>query len=250
MNIALIGYGKMGKEVEKAALGRGHGVGVRVDPSGGENVAREFSAATAGGIEVAIEFSHPDAVLANIRKLVEAKIPLVVGTTGWYPHLSEVEKWVGQYGTGLVFAPNFSLGVNLFYLIVEKAASLFSHFDAYDVALVETHHRHKADSPSGTAKILADILLKNIERKKRIISEPLDRAIAPDELHVVAIRSGEFPGTHTVNFDSLADTVELTHTARSRAGFALGAVLAAEWVVRRQGVFTFDQVLRDILSLA
>jgi 4-hydroxy-tetrahydrodipicolinate reductase len=250
MDIALIGYGKMGKEIEKAALDRGHRIGVRIDPAGGDKVAPEFTPAAVSGMEVAIEFSHPGAALANIRMAVEAKMPLVVGTTGWYSHLAEVQNLVEQNGTGLVYAPNFSLGVNLFYLIVEKAASLFNHFDAYDVALVETHHRHKVDSPSGTAKKIAEILLKNIQRKKRITSESLNRPIAPDELHLVAIRSGEYPGTHTVNFDSLADTIELTHTARSRAGLALGAVLAAEWIDRRRGIFTFDQVLKDILGLA
>jgi 4-hydroxy-tetrahydrodipicolinate reductase len=250
MNIALIGYGKMGKEIEKAALGRGHVIGVRIDPAGGDKSIRDFSPEAIKDVEVAIEFSHPEAVLANMRKACDAKKPLVVGTTGWYSHLAEVQCWVKQNGTGLVYAPNFSLGVNLFYLIVEKAASLFNHFDAYDVAVLETHHRHKVDSPSGTAKKIAEILLKNIERKKRITSESLNRAIAPEELHLVAIRSGESPGIHTVNFDSPADTIELTHTARSRAGLALGAVLAAEWIARRQGLFTFDQALQDMLNLA
>ncbi len=248
MNIALIGYGKMGKEIERVALERGHKIGMRIDPAGGDQVARQFSPGTVQGLDVAIEFSHPSAAPANIRMAVEANMKVVSGTTGWYSHLTEVQKWVEQHDAGLVFAPNFSLGVNLFYLIVEKAASLFNHFDAYDVALQEIHHRHKVDSPSGTAKKIAEILLHNMERKKRITSEALNRAIEPDELHLLSVRSGEYPGTHTVSFDSLADTIELTHTARSRAGLALGAILAAEWIVPRRGVFTFDQVLQDLLG--
>ncbi len=250
MKIGLIGYGKMGQEVEKAALGRGHQVGIRIDPAGRDKCLPEITAAALADVDGAIEFSHPEAVLENIRKLLELKKPVVVGTTGWYGHIGEIKALCQQQGTALVYAPNFSLGVNLFYLILERATELFNHFDAYDVAISETHHRQKVDSPSGTAQKLAEIVLRNVDRKKKVTSESLNRAIAPEELHLVSIRSGESPGTHSVVFDSLADTVELTHTARSRAGLALGAVLAAEWMIGRQGVFTFDQVLKDIMGLA
>jgi 4-hydroxy-tetrahydrodipicolinate reductase len=249
MDIALIGYGKMGQEVEKIALGRGHTLAAKIDPAAGGKALPEISAESMASAAVAIEFSHPEAALDNIRKVTALGKPLVVGTTGWYAHLPDVRTWVAEKGTALVYAPNFSLGVNLFYLIVEKAAALFNPFEAYDVALTETHHRHKVDSPSGTAKKMAEIILKNFSRKKKIISESLDRAIAPEELHLVSMRTGEFPGTHSVFFDSLADTIEMTHTARSRAGLALGAVLAAEWVEKRRGVFTFDQVLQDLLEM-
>jgi 4-hydroxy-tetrahydrodipicolinate reductase len=249
MKIGLIGYGKMGQEVEKAALGRGHQIGVRIDPAGRDQCLPAISAIALAETDVAIEFSHPDAVLENLRKLIQLKKPAVVGTTGWLGQIGEIRDFCHQQGSALVYAPNFSLGVNLFYRILEKAAQLFNHFDAYDVALMETHHRHKVDSPSGTAQKMAGILLQNLERKKKITSDALDRAIAPDELHLVSVRAGEFPGTHNVVFDSLADTIELTHTARSRAGFALGAVLAAEWVKGRQGVYSFEQVLNEILGL-
>jgi 4-hydroxy-tetrahydrodipicolinate reductase len=248
MDIALIGYGKMGQEVEKVALGKGHKIVARIDPAGGVKVAKEISAATLADAQVCIEFSHPAAVLENIKKVLNVGKPMVVGTTGWYSHLPEVRQQAASSKAGLVYAPNFSLGVNLFYLIAERAAALFNPFDAYDAALTETHHCHKVDSPSGTAKQIAEIVLKNFTRKKRITSEPLNRAIEPDELNLVSIRAGEFPGTHTLLFDSLADTIELTHTARSRAGFAMGAVVAAEWVAAHTGVFAFDQVLQDLLS--
>jgi 4-hydroxy-tetrahydrodipicolinate reductase len=248
MELALIGYGKMGQEVEKAALVRKHRIAARIDPACPDLAVPATSAGALAGVQAAIEFTHPDVALENIRGLLSLKIPLVVGTTGWYSHLAEVTGWVAKNQTALVYAPNFSLGVNLFYRIAEKAVSLLSAFESYDVALTELHHRHKVDSPSGTAKKLADIVLKNNPRKKRITSEALNRAIAPEELHLISLRSGAFPGTHTLTFDSPADTIELQHTARSRAGFALGAVLAAEWVVGRQGIFTFDQVLEDLLK--
>lgn len=248
MDIALIGYGKMGQEVEKVALGKGHKIAARIDPMGGNNVIKEISAAALADAQVCIEFSRPSAVLENIKKVLGIGKPIVAGTTGWYNHLSEVRQQADGSKAGLVYAPNFSLGVNLFYLVAGQAAALFNPFEAYDVALTETHHCHKADSPSGTAKQIAEIILKNFTRKKRITSEPLNRPIAPDELNLVSIRAGEFPGTHTLLFDSLADTIELTHTARSRTGFAMGAVVAAEWVATHRGVFAFDQVLQDILS--
>lgn len=248
MKIGLIGYGKMGQEVEKTARVRGHQIGARIDPAGRDQCLPAISAIALAETEVAIEFSHPDVVLENLRQLIQLKKPVVVGTTGWFGQIGEISSLCRQQESALVYAPNFSLGVNLFYLILEKAAQLFNHFDAYDVALMETHHRHKVDSPSGTAKKMAEILLQNLERKTRITSDTLDRAIAPDELHLVSVRAGEFPGTHSVVFDSLADTIELTHSARSRAGFALGAVLAAEWVKDRQGVYSFEQVLNEILG--
>jgi 4-hydroxy-tetrahydrodipicolinate reductase len=257
MNIALIGYGKMGHEVERLALSKGHRIVGKWDqslsPAGGPpglagQGHREALQETTQDAEVCIDFTQPQAVLENIRNIASLQKPLVVGTTGWYEHLPEVESVVNQNGIGLVYAPNFSLGVNLFYLIVEKAAELFNPFEDYDVFGSEIHHRHKVDSPSGTAKKLGEIILKKFTRKRRVISESLNRAIAPDEFHLVSVRAGEFPGIHSLTFDSPADTIELTHTVRSRAGFATGALLAAEWILRRKGFYTFEQVLQDILE--
>jgi 4-hydroxy-tetrahydrodipicolinate reductase len=258
MNIALIGYGKMGHEVERLALSRGDRIVGKWDPSlfsegstPGQvgQVDRKTLQETIQDAEVCIDFTQPRAVLENVRNIARLQKPLVVGTTGWYEHLTEVQSTVSQNGIGLVHAPNFSLGINLFYLVVEKAAELFNSFEDYDVFGSEIHHRHKVDSPSGTAKRLSEIVLKKFTRKKRAISESLNRAIAPDEFHLVSIRAGEFPGIHSLTFDSPADTIELTHMVRSRAGFATGALLAAEWILRRKGFYTFEQVLQDVLAI-
>jgi 4-hydroxy-tetrahydrodipicolinate reductase len=247
MKIALIGYGRMGREVEMAAAEKGHAVVARIDPFAAETTEREISAATLESADVCIEFTQPDAVVKNVRQVAHLKKPVVIGTTGWYEQLATVEKTVLAAGAALVYAPNFSLGVNLFYRIAETAAALFNRFEEYDVCCLEMHHRKKVDSPSGTAKKLAEIILKSFPRKKQVVTDALSRPIGPEELHVGCVRAGHFPGVHSIQFDSAADTVELVHTVRSRAGFAAGALLAAEWIVGRQGVYTFEQVLEDFL---
>ena len=248
VKIALIGYGKMGREVEQAAQKRGHAIAARIDPISTPGTVSEISSRTIGISDVCLEFTHPEAVVGNIERVIQLKKPLVVGTTGWYQHLPTVESRVLQEKVGLVYAPNFSLGVNLFYRVVARASRLFHHFEEYDVCGAETHHRLKTDSPSGTARRLSEIILQHFPRKKQVVVESLNRAIAPHEFHLVSLRAGHFPGTHTLAFDSMADTIELTHTARSRAGFASGALLAAEWIVGRKGIYTFEQVLDDLLG--
>jgi 4-hydroxy-tetrahydrodipicolinate reductase len=248
MKIALIGYGKMGREVEQVALSKGHVITARIDPLSGERTTPHLSPESVSDAEVCIEFSQPQAAVENIEKSARLKKNVVVGTTGWYEHLSRVEATVRQENTALVYAPNFSLGVNLFYRITAAAAALFSRFEDYDVSGLEMHHRKKLDSPSGTAKKLTQIVLDHFPRKTEVVTDCLNRPIRPDEFHLVSVRSGHFPGTHSLVFDSTADTVELTHTARSRAGFAFGALLAAEWVVGRKGVYTFDQVLENLMQ--
>jgi 4-hydroxy-tetrahydrodipicolinate reductase len=248
MKIALIGYGKMGHEVEQVALSKGHVIAARIDPLSSERATPDLSPESVGDAEVCIEFSQPQAAVENIEKSARLKKNIVVGTTGWYEHLSRVEVTVRQEDTALVYAPNFSVGVNLFYRITEAAAALFSRFEDYDVSGFEMHHREKLDSPSATAKKLTRIVLDRFPRKREVVTDCLNRPIRPDEFHLASVRSGHFPGTHSVVFDSPADTVELTHTARSRAGFAVGAVLAAEWVLGRKGVYSFDQVLQDLLQ--
>jgi 4-hydroxy-tetrahydrodipicolinate reductase len=148
----------------------------------------------------------------------------------------------------LIHAANFSLGMNIFYQILQQAAALFDRFENYDVSGIELHHHKKADSPSGTARKLADILLKYIQRKKKATYDLVNRKIEPDELHFASLRCGSIPGTHKIIFDSTADTVELTHTARNRQGLALGAVLAAEWIRGRKGFFSIDDMMKDKLS--
>ena len=248
MKIALIGYGKMGREVEQVARKSGHAIAARIDPVSDLPATSEISSQSIGSADVCIEFTHPEAAFGNIERVVHLQKPLVVGTTGWYQHLATIKEMVLEQKTGLVYAPNFSLGVNLFYRVAAVAARLFHRFEEYDVCGLEAHHRLKVDSPSGTARKLSEIILEHFPRKKRVVVDSLNRAIDPEEFHLVSLRAGHFPGTHSLAFDSVADTIELTHTARSRAGFAAGALLAAEWIMNRQGVYTFEQVLEDLLG--
>ncbi len=245
MKIALIGYGKMGKEVERVARLRGHAVCAIVDRVDPAATHRELGASCLRDADVAIDFTVPSAVLENIRAVAAAKKSMVVGTTGWYDGMTEAKQVIGSAGTGFIYSSNFSIGVNAFYRIVEAAAKLINKVPEYDVFGYELHHSQKLDSPSGTAKSVAEILLKNIGRKRHAQYEKLDRRINQEELHFASVRAGSIPGTHVVGFDSDADTIELKHTARSRAGFALGAVMAAEWVKGRKGFFTMNDFVSD-----
>jgi 4-hydroxy-tetrahydrodipicolinate reductase len=260
MKIAIIGYGKMGKMVEQAAITQGHTVSAIVDPLlKGKSTASEIplyeSIATAGnlgGAEAAIEFTQPGMALANIRALAEMKIPSVIGTTGWHDRLDEARQAVEQAGTSLIWASNFSIGVNIFYRIAWYAAQLSNSFPEYDIGGFESHHNKKLDSPSGTAKTLVDGVLARIDRKDTAVWETLNRRPLPNEIHFPSLRLGSVPGTHSLFFDSPADTIELTHTARSREGFAIGSVRAAQWLVpdgkQRKGFFTIDDMLNDLFK--
>jgi 4-hydroxy-tetrahydrodipicolinate reductase len=263
MKVALVGYGKMGRLLEERLREKGHEANIVVDPffkggvsSSGAPVYASLDDALKGtpgkslkDADAVIEFTHPDAAEANLLFLIREKIPVVCGTTGWYAKLSEITQAVEAAGTSLVWASNFSLGVNLFYRVAAYTAKLMDPFKEYDVAGVETHHNNKADSPSGTAKTLVERALAQMTRKKKAVYETLDRKPAADELHYASLRVCSVPGTHSLTFDSAADTIELVHTARSREGFAAGAVLSAEWLTakKRTGVFTVDDVLEDIL---
>ncbi|MDR0623623.1 MAG: 4-hydroxy-tetrahydrodipicolinate reductase [Treponema sp.] len=266
MRIALIGYGKMGKMLEAAARAGGHTVTAVVDPQGAEPLsltgARIYkrldeveNLAEAGA---ALEFTRPDRAVENLKALAKRKIPTVTGTTGWYDRLDEVKAAVGEAGSSLIWASNFSLGVNLFYRIAWYAARLADPFPEYDAAGFEAHHNKKADSPSGTAKTLVAGVLARMKRKQKPVWDTLNRPPAPEELHYPSLRLGSAPGIHTLIFDSPADTIEITHTARGREGFAAGALLAAQWLTGdgqfagsgdRRGVFTRDDVLSEILGL-
>lgn len=247
MKIALVGYGKMGKEVERVARLRGHAICAIVDISQSAATHKEIdgSGSCLKDADVVIDFTMPAAVIQNIRKVAAAKKNMVIGTTGWYDSITDAKQLVGAAGTGFIYSSNFSVGVNVFYKIVEAAARLINKVPDYDVFGYELHHNQKLDSPSGTAKSIAEILLKNISRKKQAQYEKLDRRINPDEVHFASVRAGWIPGTHVVGFDSEADTIELKHTARSRAGFALGAVMAAEWVKGKKGFFTMNDFISD-----
>jgi len=227
MNIAIVGYGKMGRMIERIATSRGHEIVARFDidnNAGGAGLTAE----SLTGVDAAIEFSTPDTVLENIQRLVALRVPTVVGTTGWSSKLDEVKRLVAANEAALVYGANFSIGVNLFYKIVHDAAALFAEYGEYDPYLLEAHHKFKKDAPSGTALVIADQIRESYGER------------TPE---TVSVRAGHIPGTHEVGFDSEADTITLTHTARSREGFAAGAVLAAEKIVGRRGVFEFPELL-------
>ena len=234
MRIALIGYGKMGHEIEAAAVSQGETIAKTFD------IGNPVDVASLADVDVCIEFSTPQTVLQNIRVALEARKDIVVGTTGWYDHVPEIRKLVKD--SGLLYSPNFSIGVNIAFRLAKAAAELMNNASQYDPYIQEVHHRQKVDSPSGTALKFAEILLAGIHRKTKIQTQALDRRIDPEELHVSSTRVGTFAGTHTVGFDSDADLIEITHTAKSRRGFALGAVRAAQWLKGRKGVFTMDDV--------
>jgi 4-hydroxy-tetrahydrodipicolinate reductase len=261
MNIAIIGYGKMGKMMEKTALEKGHHICAVVEPMISETATllgtgiykSIESAENLEEADAAIEFTRPDTAAANILALAKLKIPSVIGTTGWHERLAELTAAVNAEGSSLLWASNFSLGINLFYRISWYAAQLADSFPEYDVGGYEIHHNKKADSPSGTAKTLVEGVLKRMKRKQKPVWDTLDRPPAQDELHYPSLRVGTEPGTHALIFDSAADTITLTHTARNREGFAAGALLAAEWLVsgpgKKHGVFTMDDMLTEILKI-
>lgn len=242
MKIVLLGYGKMGRLIEEIALQKEHCVVAKVHPSGPLATIKDTILQQA---DICIDFSNPESALENIRTIAKMKKNLVMGTTGWYEHLEEAKNIVKQSGIGFLYSPNFSIGVHLFKNIVEKAAILLNHFDDYDVCGFEIHHNEKVDAPSGTAKSLVHSLLDKIERKTHPVYHLDNRPIASHELQFSSLRCGSAPGTHTVIFDSPADTITLSHQARNRDGFARGAVAAAEWLEGKKGFFTLDDMITN-----
>lgn len=249
MKIAIIGYGKMGHAVEEAASAKGIVVASVIDPSAPSATHKSIDEESLRGADVAIDFSSPRAAIANILKVSSRGKNIVVGTTGWYGNLAKAKRIVAESATGLVYGSNFSIGANVFLRLVGDAASMMDQFESYDPFVYEIHHRQKVDSPSGTAQRLGELILENMERKKRLAFDRIDGSrINPDTLHVVSIRAGSAPGTHVVTFDGEHDAIELKHTARSRAGFADGALAAAQWLKGKKGFFTFDDVISKMLE--
>jgi 4-hydroxy-tetrahydrodipicolinate reductase len=248
MKIMLVGYGKMGHEVEAAAGQRGHTVSVRIDPVMPGADFKDLAAVHAPDAAAVIEFALPEGLEERVRWYAAHQLPAVIATTGWADKTATVKKIVEQAGIGLVYGSNFSVGANLFFAIVRQAARLVSRFPDYDTLAYELHHKRKKDSPSGTALTTGHILLDEFRSKKKIVTEKLDRAIGADELHFAAVRGGYIPGIHTVLFDSVEDTIEITHNARSRSGFALGSVMAAEWIMDKKGAFDFADFMKETLS--
>jgi 4-hydroxy-tetrahydrodipicolinate reductase len=241
MNIVLLGYGKTGRDIETVAVERGHSI-VGTYTIDNPFTESHGSQILAQRVDCCIDFSAPDAVVGNILLSVQLGIPIVVGTTGWHSRLDEITSIVASARGSLVHASNFSIGAHVFLKIVAAAAQLIDGFPEYDAAVHETHHRFKKDAPSGTARTIAGILLEQLSGKTRMQTLPPASGLAADELHVSSTRVGSVFGTHTVAFSSAADEIELTHRANNRRGFALGAVMAAEWVQGRKGVFTAEDV--------
>jgi len=234
MKVAVVGYGKMGREVAAVLRDRHHEPVITLQ---GKEYPRDCP--------VGIDFTQPDAVLANTAAALAAKARYVIGTTGWDAQMADLERLVQEGKAGVVHAANFSLGVNLFYKVVRDAARLFAHFSDYDPYIVEKHHRQKKDAPSGTARTLAQILA-SAGGPRRQAATSLAGALPDSSFHVAAVRAGGIVGEHTVGFDSGGDEVLLEHRARTRRGFALGAVLAAEWIATRTGLHTFEEIVDDL----
>jgi 4-hydroxy-tetrahydrodipicolinate reductase len=247
MNIAIIGYGRMGHAVERAAEARGHRIVARIDPEASGADFAEISAAAVADAEICVEFTLPGAVVGNLLRLLELGRPVVTGTTGWQDRLAEVRTAIERTNGTLLHGPNFSIGVNLLFHLTKTAAALFNRFEQYDPYVWEMHHSGKADSPSGTAVRLAEIVQAGIPRKTRLATGSLDRRIALDELSVASVRAGGAPGSHTVGFDGPFDSLTLTHVNRDRESLAQGAILALEWLAGRSGFYDFNDALEDLL---
>ncbi len=240
MKIALLGYGKMGKIIEKIATDRNHQIVLKIDK---DNV-HEATPENLKQADVAIEFSTPATVLANIDRCFEAGIPIVVGTTGWYEQLDEVKQKCIDTNSTLLYGSNYSVGVNVFFHVNRILAKIMNNYPYYDVQVEEIHHTQKLDSPSGTAITIAEGIIDGLEAKQNWKNVLVDDSAAPgddllqnNELLIESLRIENVPGTHTVMYDSEVDSIEFKHTAHNRSGFALGAVLAAEWVSDKKGFY-------------
>jgi len=240
MKIALLGYGKMGHIIEKIATDRKHEIVLKIDVSNQDELTTE----NLQKADVAIEFSTPHTVLANIEACFKAKVPVIVGTTGWYGHLQRLKDECEKNGNTMLYASNFSVGVNIFFYVNKVLAKLMNNYPYYDVQVEEIHHTQKLDAPSGTAITIAEDIVDALDSKKEWVNiltdgdgTPEDN-IKPDQLLIESLRIENVPGTHTVVYDSEIDSIEFKHTAHNRNGFALGAVLAAEWVQNKKGFYS------------
>lgn len=242
MKIALLGYGKMGQIIERFALERGHEVVLKISIDNREDLTES----NLRKADVAIDFSTPDAVISNIYTCFDANVPVVVGTTGWYGQLQEVKNECLSSNNSLLYGSNFSIGVNLFFHINKVMAKLMNDFPAYEVQVEEIHHTQKLDSPSGTAMTIAEDIIDNLARKSEWVNElvgmPFEDTLTKEQLLIESHRIESVPGTHTVVYSSEVDEIELKHTAHNRSGFALGAVVAAEWLHNKQGFYNIADI--------
>ncbi|MFI5194627.1 MAG: 4-hydroxy-tetrahydrodipicolinate reductase [Chitinophagales bacterium] len=236
MRIALIGYGKMGKAIEKLAVTRGHEIVLKIDLENGHELTPE----NLSKADVAIEFTGPSSAAANLRKCADSGVPVVCGSTGWLDEYESIKKAFEEKEGAFLYASNFSIGVNIFFEVNKKLASLMASHPDYSVSIRETHHTQKKDAPSGTAITLAEQVMENISSLKSWVNRP---ASAPGELSILSERMDPAPGTHEVVYTSAIDDLEIRHTAHNREGFAGGAVLAAEYISHKKGIFSMKDVL-------
>ena len=239
MNIAIIGYGRMGKIIEQIAKEKEHQIAFIID----EDNKHDLEQMTADKVDCAIEFTHPDSALDNYKALLEKKIPIITGTTGWHESIAEVTEWVAQHDGCLFHSSNFSIGVNIFFQLNKMLANLMNNYPDYKVNIEETHHTHKKDAPSGTAITIADQIIDQVDR---VDSWSLADNIEDNTISIDAKRIVDIYGTHAINYYSEIDNIRITHNAKSRLGFASGALSAAAWVQGKKGVYTME----DMLSLA
>jgi len=236
MNIALLGYGKMGQEIERIAEKMNHSVCLIIDSEDDwEKLGPELKNA-----DMAIDFSMPSSVVDNIHRCFDANVPVIVGTTGWYDELDEIKKACTERNQSLFYAPNFSIGVNLFFNLNSTLAKLMSKQPDYEISIEETHHILKKDAPSGTAIVLANDILRSITRLGKWVNE---KAENPSEIGIKSFRKENEPGTHKVRYESENDLIEIIHTAKNRRGFAIGAIMAAEWIAGKKGIFEMKNML-------
>ena len=235
MKIALLGYGKMGKVIEKIAVSRGHEIVVTIDNNKEWKESHELLAK----VDIAIDFSTPSNILANINSCLNRRIPLVVGTTGWYNKMDVLKEKCATLNSSLLWASNFSIGVNIFFKINQELAKLMNKYENYDVSIEEIHHTAKLDTPSGTAISLANDIIGNIKRKNKWVLGESDNK---SNLSINSKRVDPIPGTHSIKYESEIDDIEIIHTAKSREGFAMGSVIAAEWLVDKKGWYEFKEV--------
>ncbi len=248
MKTLIVGYGRMGKEVEEVLISRKHSITAIVDKKADIEGASEVSEKLVKESDVVIEFSLADAVLQNTAVYAVSGVPAVIGTTGWEKDFDAVRKKVEDNNSGLIYGSNFSIGAHLFLKIIEKSVRLQNSIPGYDILMYELHHKMKKDSPSGTALTIGNKIIENSRIKNKIVTEKLDRSIDEDELHIASVRGGDIPGVHTVIMDSYADSIEISHSARNRRGFAVGAVMAAEWIQNKKGFYGIETFIDDIFS--
>jgi len=241
MKIALIGYGKMGTEIENLVKETGDHEVVSISYEVPSDILDKEGIKKA---DVVIDFTSPEIVLDTIKQVTKMGKNMVIGTTGWYDQMGKVKNMVNKANVGLVYGQNFSVGANIFFKMVGFASKLTTKFGGYDVAGFEIHHTGKKDSPSGTAKKIAQVIMENFPGKKKLETGRVDGRIEKDELHFASLRAGRNFGFHEVIFDSAADEIKLSHTAHGRRGFAQGAILAAEFIKRKKGLYSFDEVFK------